>query len=139
MRVLVGDDGAINRMVTVARLRRLGHEPIEARDGREAVEATAAGGIDLVLMDLRMPVMGGLDAARAIRRLGRPIGAVPIVALTADGTDEPREACRDAGMNGCAVKPLEGAALAEVLADAVWDAASGGGRPGPDALRRASA
>jgi signal transduction histidine kinase/DNA-binding response OmpR family regulator len=115
-RVLVADDVEMNREVLAAMLKRLGCIVEKAEDGAEAVAITARGGIDLVLMDMRMPVMNGLEAARAIRGLTDPtLAGVPIVALTANAFDSAMEQCRDAGMNDYMAKPVQLSELAEML------------------------
>jgi signal transduction histidine kinase/ActR/RegA family two-component response regulator len=107
--VLVADDNYLNRRLTSALLKRLGHEPDFVGDGRAALERAKAGRYDLILMDVQMPVMDGLDAARAIRAAegagGRP--RVPIVAVTADASREARDQCLQAGMDECMTKPLD--------------------------------
>jgi signal transduction histidine kinase/ActR/RegA family two-component response regulator len=110
-RVLVADDVAANRLFLRLLLQRHGHEAVEAADGAEAVAAAAAGELDLVLMDANMPGMDGLEAARRIRALRGPQGRVPILALTAEATPDFAAACREAGMDGCLAKPLDGATL----------------------------
>ena len=121
-RVLVADDNAVNRRVAEGFLRRLGHEVRCVSDGAAAVEAVAAGGVDLVLMDVQMPVLDGVAAARAIRALGGTSAAVPIVALTANAADGDRGTYLDAGMDGCLGKPMRQAELREAIADAMWPA-----------------
>ncbi|HEX7885991.1 MAG TPA: ATP-binding protein [Phenylobacterium sp.] len=104
--VLVVDDNRVNRLVAVKSLEAMGASASAVKGGAEAVEAVAQGHWDLVLMDVNMPGMDGLEATRRIRALG-PTGAMlPIIALTADGQDHQRQACLSAGMNGVAVKPF---------------------------------
>ena len=90
-----------------------------AANGREALEAfsrSPTGFYDLVLMDIRMPVMDGLAAARAIRRLERPDAAsVPILAMSANAFEEDRETSRAAGMNAHLAKPVEPAELYDTI------------------------
>jgi PAS domain S-box-containing protein len=118
--VLVAEDNAINALLARALLVRLGHTPTVAVDGATAVEswsaARAAGTpFDLVLMDVQMPGMDGLEATRRIRALEGDGGATPIVALTANAYAEDREACLAAGMDGLLVKPLDRDRLREAL------------------------
>ena len=82
-------------------------------DGAEAVRSMAAGCYDLVLMDIQMPVQDGVSAAREIRTLPDPNGAVPILALTANTLSDQRRAYLDAGMQDCIAKPVN---MAELLA-----------------------
>lgn len=112
--VLVADDETANRLFLKKLILRSGFEVIEARTGREAVEifSTRKGELCLVLMDLSMPVMDGLEATEAIRELDPE---VPILALTAYTGPEDREACLRAGMNGLVPEPLEIDCLKETL------------------------
>ena len=109
LRILAADDVAQNLELLEINLKRLGHEVSGVTDGRAAVEAFAAQAFDLVLMDVQMPGMDGLEATSLIRgferREGRP--PVPIIALTASVLDRDRQNALDAGMNGFASKPLD--------------------------------
>ena len=123
--ILVAEDNEINALLARALLTRLGHRPAVAGHGEAAVQAwrsaRAAGTpFDLVLMDVQMPGMDGLQAARAIRAAEAQAGEQPvrIVALTANAQSEDREACLAAGMDGLLVKPLDRERLCEVLAAA---------------------
>ena len=123
--ILVADDNSVNRMVAVALLRKAGHRVVAAEGGAEAVEIAARGGLDVVLMDIRMPGMDGAQAARAIRALPDPqMSAVPIIALTASPFQDELEACHQAGMNGCLFKPFDvtlfAVAYGEARAGAPW-------------------
>ncbi|MGO4170580.1 ATP-binding protein [Bosea sp. TAF32] len=120
LHVLVAEDNEINALLVVRTLERFGCVAFWARDGREAlqrVEASFAGAappLALALLDVRMPVMTGLDCARAIRALERRLGrasALPLVAVTANVAEADREAAFAAGMDDCLAKPLERAAL----------------------------
>jgi CheY-like chemotaxis protein/HPt (histidine-containing phosphotransfer) domain-containing protein len=105
--VLLVEDNEVNRHVARAVLRRLGLDIAEAVNGRDAVHAAARGGVDLILMDLHMPEMDGLEATRAIRaREARGGARVPIVAMTANVLQEARDACRAAGMDDFVSKPF---------------------------------
>jgi two-component system, sensor histidine kinase and response regulator len=116
--VLVAEDNTTNQLVVSAMLSRLGHSVEIVQNGREAVERVSAGRFDLVLMDLQMPTMGGLEATRAIRIHEAGNGRhTPIVALTAQAMLSDRAACAEAGTDGFLSKPLEMAALARVLRD----------------------
>ncbi len=114
-RVLVVDDVAPNRMVARILLEGAGHEVALATDGAEAVEAVRKGGFDLVLMDIHMPGMDGLEATRRIRAEEAGGRRVPIIALSADALREQVEQCRAVGMDGHLAKPLERGALMTVL------------------------
>jgi signal transduction histidine kinase/CheY-like chemotaxis protein/HPt (histidine-containing phosphotransfer) domain-containing protein len=119
LKVLVVDDSEVNRKVTASYLRAAGHEAAEAADGSEAVGLAVARDFDVVLMDMRMPGMDGLEAARRIRALGAPRSRVPIVAVTANALDHHAEECRRAGMSEHLAKPFTQAELSAVLARAV--------------------
>ncbi|MBL8333344.1 MAG: response regulator [Rubrivivax sp.] len=114
--VLVVEDNAVNQLVIEAMLRHLGHRPVVVADGRSAVERAGQGGWHLVLMDMQMPEQDGLSATRAIRALGGPAAAVPIVAITANARPEDRQACLDAGMDAHLSKPIDVEALKDALA-----------------------
>lgn len=92
-------------------LRDEGAEVLIAHDGRQALECfrdTAEGTFDAILMAVRMPVMNGIEATRAIRALGRPdAAAVPIIAMTADAFAEEQKRTLDAGMNAHLAKPID--------------------------------
>jgi CheY-like chemotaxis protein len=80
-------------------------------DGRKALDALDIKVFDVVLMDVNMPVMGGLEAVRRLRAAGGPNASTPIIALTAAGGAEDIAACRAVGMDGFVTKPVEGAEL----------------------------
>ncbi|MFT7775311.1 ATP-binding protein [Roseateles sp.] len=129
-RILLAEDNPVNQEVAVALIGSAGLAVDVAVDGRQAIEMVKAGDYALVLMDVQMPVMDGLDATRAIRRL--PQGAtLPILAMTANAFDEERRRCLDAGMDDHVAKPV----VAEQLFATLYDWLSGSrttaaGRPG---------
>ncbi len=122
VRVLVAEDNAVNRLVATRLLARFGVKVDTACDGKQTVVAASAKEYDLILMDIQMPELDGLQASRAIRVCGR--GNPYIVALTAHVLPEDREACRDAGMNDFQSKPISTAALAALFASLFGDGAS---------------
>jgi len=124
LRVLVAEDNPVNRTLAAQLLMRRGHQPVLATNGREAVDTLARERIDLVLMDIQMPEMDGLEATAAIRARERTSGArLPIVALTAHAMPGDRQRCLDADMDGYVAKPVKAVELFEVI-DRVMAAAS---------------
>lgn len=123
LRVLVVDDHAANREVARLMLTAMGCEVDQAEDGDEAIGRTRAGLYDLVLMDVRMPRMDGLTAARAIRALDGPAGRTPILAVTADAMPRDAARCLDAGMDGHLAKPISFQGLAQAMNQALSGAA----------------
>jgi signal transduction histidine kinase/sensor domain CHASE-containing protein/DNA-binding NarL/FixJ family response regulator/HPt (histidine-containing phosphotransfer) domain-containing protein len=106
LRILLAEDNRTNQMVAVSMLERLGHRVEVVADGVEAVEAVRTLPYDIVLMDVEMPGMDGHAAARAIRRLPPPAGAVPIIALTAHVFAQDAEQSKAAGMDAHLTKPF---------------------------------
>ncbi|EKO39326.1 MAG: PAS domain S-box [Solidesulfovibrio magneticus str. Maddingley MBC34] len=120
LRLLVADDNRVNRDVLAALLGRLGCRIAVAEDGRQALDAAAAEDFDLILMDVQMPNLDGLAAARAIRALPDPRRSrVFIAAITAHALPGDRERCLAAGMDDYLAKPLGQADLARVIAAAL--------------------
>jgi CheY-like chemotaxis protein len=116
LRVLVVEDNATNRMIATKLLENLGAAVETAADGLLGVEAASRGTFDLILMDVQMPGMDGLEAARRIRALGGAPAATPIVALTANVLAHQRRAYLEAGMDGVVGKPISPAALLTEIA-----------------------
>ena len=105
-RVLVVEDDEVSREIELILLEAAGLAPEAVNDGREAVEKARDGGYAMILMDMQMPVMDGLDATRAIRQLPG-MAMIPILAMTANAFEDDRAACIAAGMNAHIGKPLE--------------------------------
>ncbi|MEJ2818368.1 PAS domain S-box protein [Caulobacter sp. CCG-8] len=110
LKILVVEDNATNRLVARRILEQLGAKVETAEDGLDGV-TTAARGFDLILMDVQMPGIDGLEAARRIRNLPGPAAKTPIIALTANVLSHQRAAYLAAGMDGVAAKPISPAAL----------------------------
>ena len=121
-RVLVVEDNRMNREVVEAMLEDAGHRVTLVENGADAVGAVQAGDHDLVLMDMEMPVMDGIAATAAIRRLGDRVRDIPIVALTANALSDEIQRCRAAGMNDHLSKPIDRGALLAMVAK--WSDAS---------------
>ena len=114
VRVLVAEDEPVNREVMMFLLEDAGLAPEAASNGQEAVEMARRGGYALILMDMQMPIMNGVEATRAIRLLPA-MAAIPILALTANAFAEDRDACLAAGMDTHIGKPVEPDALCEIV------------------------
>ena len=123
LQVLVVDDNPINQRLLTVLLETEGHSVTVATNGREAVEAAMRDTFDVILMDVQMPVMDGVQATRRIRSLPAPARNVPIIALTADALAGAEERYRSAGMDTYLSKPLSAAALFEKLAAVTGGAA----------------
>jgi signal transduction histidine kinase/HPt (histidine-containing phosphotransfer) domain-containing protein/ActR/RegA family two-component response regulator len=113
-RILVAEDNAINFTVARELLQRFGVEVDHAPDGRIAAHLVSSGRYDLVLMDMQMPVMSGLEATQTIRQQG--FAELPIIGLTANAFASDREACLAAGMSDFVAKPISRAKMAAILA-----------------------
>ncbi|MBP2674091.1 MAG: histidine kinase, partial [Deltaproteobacteria bacterium] len=115
LRVLVAEDNVTNQMVIAKILERAGHEVTLVGDGEKALDALKAKPYDITLMDLHMPVMGGVEAAKLYRFMERKSPRMPIVALTADATPEAQAECSEAGMEACLTKPIDTGKLFELF------------------------
>lgn len=129
LRVLLVEDNLVNREVARAFLKSLTGSIDDAHNGEEALNALAEHEYDLVLMDMRMPVMDGLEATRQIRQLATPMCELPIVALTANASQEDARNCLESGMDAFAAKPLRAADFYDAMLRALRvarDRTSGG-------------
>src|SRR5262249_48281333 len=117
LRILLAEDNPVNALLIRELLRRRGHQIKEVASGTAAVAAMEESAFDLVLTDIHMPGMDGIEAARAIRAMeekgSRP--RTPIVALTADALETGKRACLDAGMDGFLTKPVDPVELEEIF------------------------
>ena len=109
LNILVAEDNEINQVVARRLLVKLGHNPELAENGLECLEKLRGGSFDLVFMDIQMPVMDGMDVARAIRDPDNPAydPDIPIIALTAHAQAGDEERLMEAGMSGYLPKPLD--------------------------------
>ncbi|MBZ0269986.1 response regulator [bacterium] len=111
-RILLAEDNEVNRKLAEVVLSKIGATIASVGNGREAVEAVRDGDFDLVLMDVQMPQMSGLEATRVLRSQGC---VVPIIAMTANAMKGDREECLEAGMNDYLSKPVQRAVLLEAI------------------------
>ena len=118
-RVLLAEDNPVNQKVAMLTLRRLGYRPDVVGDGAQAVAAVRRHPYDVVLMDMMMPVMGGLEATRAIRADPGPHPAPAIVALTANAMEGDRQRCLTAGCDEYLAKPVAPKVLAATIEQSV--------------------
>jgi signal transduction histidine kinase/ActR/RegA family two-component response regulator len=116
LRILVAEDNRVNQLVARKLLEKAGHEVTVCENGKEAVELARQGGFDVILMDIQMPDMDGLEATRVIRsQENGSAKKVPIIALTAHSLQQDMERCLAAGMDGYVSKPFRLEALCEAL------------------------
>jgi len=127
LRILVADDVEVNQKLATSLLRKQGHSVVAVSDGQEAVELYKHEVFDLVLLDIEMPGMGGIEAACQVRILDRSAGRrTPIIALTARAMKGDAQDCIAAGMDGYITKPVDPDKLCEAIASVT----------GPGALHR---
>ena len=114
-RILLAEDNEINTLLAQTVMEEAGYAVDCAVNGAEAVEAVRHCAYDLILMDMQMPVMDGLQATRTIRDLPSPIGQTPIIAMTANAMRKDQDACLGAGMNDFISKPIDPMAFLAVI------------------------
>ena len=107
-RILLAEDNQVNIKLAAAVLRKYGHTLTVARSGEEALDELRKGSYDVVIMDIEMPVMDGIEAAKRIRSgmAGGHNSEIPIIAMTAHVFEEMKEKCLSAGMNSFVSKPI---------------------------------
>jgi len=113
--VLAVDDNPLNARLLRVLLEKAGHRVSVVGDGEAAVEAVVAGDVDIVLMDLQLPGISGIEAARRIRALDGAAAAIPIVAVTANAGGREADACRAVGMDGFVTKPIDRVGLLDAM------------------------
>jgi signal transduction histidine kinase/ActR/RegA family two-component response regulator len=133
LHVLIADDNKTNRLVAETLCSMFNCTSQSVQDGAQAVDAVRTGAFDLVLMDIKMPVMDGLEAVGHIRRMAGPAGRVPILALTANADPWDAVGYVEAGFDGVVEKPIKPADLLEAMNQAV----SGGATLLPDLVHSA--
>jgi CheY-like chemotaxis protein len=116
LRVLVVEDNQVNQLLVTTILAKAGMRAEVAANGVEAVQAVHQRNFDVILMDMQMPEMDGLEATRRIRQLGALGKVVPIIAMTANAMQEDRRRCLEAGMNDFVAKPIDSAELLRKIA-----------------------
>ena len=131
LEILVAEDNLVNQEVALGLLRRRGHRVDVVGTGRAAVEAVRDRHYDVVLMDVHMPEMDGIEAARVIRQLPGESGRVPIIALSASAMKDETERCMAAGMIGHLPKPIDPVALAATLSRFAAEGAAPTAAPPP--------
>jgi two-component system sensor histidine kinase/response regulator len=120
VRILPAEDNTVNQRLAARWLEKRGHHVVVAGNGREALEALAKESFDLVLMDVQMPEMDGMEATAAIREKEKGSGSrQPIIALTAHAMKGDREKCLAGGMDGYLTKPIRPQELDDIIEDYV--------------------
>lgn len=114
MRILIAEDHPDNREMLTRRLERKGYEVHIAENGQEAVDKAKSCAPDLILMDISMPIMSGIEATKMLRQTP-DVSSVKIVALTAHAMDSARQECMDAGCDDFATKPVDFAGLVQLI------------------------
>jgi len=132
LRVLLAEDSLVNQKLAVGLLSKRGNTVVVANNGREAVETLSGESFDLVLMDVQMPEMDGLEAAAAIRRVEKTTGGhIPIVAMTAHALKGDRQRCLDAGMDDYISKPVRADEMFATIARALGQTSEAESSDGP--------
>jgi PAS domain S-box-containing protein len=115
-RILLAEDNAVNRKLSSSLLDKMGHKTYCVENGKEVLDALAKDSFDLILMDVQMPEMDGIEATRAIRAMEQTTGErIPIIAMTAYAMTGDRQRCLDAGMDGYVSKPIDKRRLFEAI------------------------
>ena len=128
-KILIADDNPVNLDLATRLLRKKGHEITSAENGKEAVELFLQGSFDVILMDLEMPVIGGIEAARQIRAKEKALSVktpayTPIIAMTAHDQETERTACLVVGMDGFISKPISIKTINQTIHDIIQNSPS---------------
>ena len=116
LKILIAEDNIVNQKVVAGILKRINAELTLVNDGEQALNQVKLNSFDIVLMDVQMPVMGGIEATQAIRRSKSERANIPIIALTANAMQEDKDACLNAGMSDFLAKPIKPVKLLEKIA-----------------------
>ena len=116
LQILLVEDHPINQMLATTLLQKWGHTVVLAKNGQDSIDLFPTRSWDVVLMDMQMPVLGGLDATRLIRAMEGAGERTPIIAMTANAMESDREACLQAGMDDYLAKPFNANELQAMLA-----------------------
>jgi CheY-like chemotaxis protein len=128
-KILIADDNPVNLDLATRLLRKKGHEITSAENGKEAVELFLQDSFDVILMDLEMPVIGGIEAARQIRAKEKALSVetpayTPIIAMTAHDQETERTACLVVGMDGFISKPISIKTINQTIHDIIQNSPS---------------
>jgi protein-histidine pros-kinase len=128
-KILIADDNPVNLDLATRLLRKKGHEITSAENGKEAVELFLKDSFDVILMDLEMPVIGGIEAARQIRAKEKALSVetpayTPIIAMTAHDQETERTACLVVGMDGFISKPISIKTINQTIHDIIQNSPS---------------
>ena len=119
LNILFAEDNPVNQKVVSSMLMNKGHNVVVANNGLEVLDIISSGHFDLILMDVQMPEMDGLEATKKIRTSGKNYASTPIIAFTADAIKEHRSGFMEAGVNDIVIKPVEFDKLFNVMANLV--------------------
>ncbi|MBX2907192.1 MAG: response regulator [Taibaiella sp.] len=114
-KILVAEDNSLNQKIVTYLLSKSGAEVVLVPDGEEAIKEIQANTFDLVLMDIQMPGIDGIQTTRYIRKELK--NDTPIIALSASSYEDEYKACMEAGMNGCILKPIDVEKLSMMIAN----------------------
>jgi CheY-like chemotaxis protein len=117
--ILLAEDNSINAMLATQVLTRKGFTIVHVLNGQLAVEAVQQEHFDLILMDIQMPVMTGIEATKAIRQLQGPVAQIPIIAMTAHSLHGEMQNCYNTGMNGYVAKPFKAVDLFNSIVEVI--------------------